>query len=174
MIQIKLTLSKGINGILEKLDPLSTWLAISAFVMTRRIQLQEAFKLALSMMLSYWFVLWMDWDLTRYTGLAILLISLDTTGASLQKGLMRIVGTTFGLGVGFFAVACFSQDRWLNMLFLSSYLVAISYFMQESRYGYAWFVAGIVPVIVWATTYMKVDTAFHYGTSDTWKPLRAS
>ncbi len=132
--------------------------------MSRQIQLQEAFKLALSMMLTYWFALWMDWDMPRYGGLAILLCSLGTTGASLQKGLMRIAGTTFGLGVGFLAVACFSQDRWLNMLFLSSYLVAISYFMQESRYGYAWFVAGVVPVIVWSTTYMKVDTAFHYGT----------
>jgi len=34
MTQIKFTLSKGINGIPEKRDPLSTQLAISAFVMT--------------------------------------------------------------------------------------------------------------------------------------------
>jgi hypothetical protein len=34
MTKIKFTLSKGINGILEKLDPLSTRLAVSALVMT--------------------------------------------------------------------------------------------------------------------------------------------
>ena len=35
--------------------------------------------------------------------------------------------------------------------------------MQASRYPYAWFVAGFLPSLVWATTYGKVDNAFHYA-----------
>ena len=35
--------------------------------------------------------------------------------------------------------------------------------MQTSRYPYAWFVAGFLPSLVWATTYGKVDNAFHYA-----------
>ncbi|NOR41541.1 MAG: hypothetical protein GQ537_10065, partial [Gammaproteobacteria bacterium] len=54
--------------------------------MTQKIQLQEAFKLALSMMLFYWLALTMDWDLPKFGALAIVIISLSTTGASLNKG----------------------------------------------------------------------------------------
>ena len=92
--------------------------------MTRRIRLQEAFKLALSMMLMYWLALFMDWDMPKYGGLAIVLISLGTVGASLEKGLLRIAGTTFGLAVGLLSLALFAQDRWTTMIFL----IHISYF----------------------------------------------
>jgi hypothetical protein len=36
---------------------------------------QEAFNLASSMMLLFWLALWMDWDMPKYGGLAIQLIS---------------------------------------------------------------------------------------------------
>ena len=131
--------------------------------MTRRIRLQEAFKLALSMMLMYWLALWMDWDMPKYGGLAIVLVSLGTSGASLEKGLLRIVGTTFGLAVGLLMLSFLAQERLFTMVFLASYLVVVGYFMQTSRYSYAWFVAGFLAPLVWSTTYMKVDNAFHYA-----------
>jgi len=61
-------------------------------------------------------------------------------------------------------LALFAQDRWLTLLFLASYLVIVSYFMQASRYSYAWFVAGFLAPLVWSATYGKVDDAFHYAT----------
>lgn len=131
--------------------------------MTKSIHLREAFKLALSLALFYWLALWMNWDMPKYGALAIVLISLGTTGASLHKGAMRLVGTTAGLAVGLFGLALFAQDRWLNLLYLAAYLVVIGYYMPVSRYGYAWFVAGFLPPLVWATTYGKVDNAFHYA-----------
>ena len=145
--------------------PRQTTLSIKKAIldMTTRIRLQEAFKLALSMMLMYWLALWMDWDMPKYGGLAIVLVSLGTVGASLQKGLLRIVGTTFGLVVGLLLLSFFAQDRLFTVVFLTFYLVVIGYFMQGSQYGYAWFVAGFLPPLVWSTTYMKVDTAFHYA-----------
>ncbi|MBL7216465.1 MAG: FUSC family protein [Desulfobacteraceae bacterium] len=132
--------------------------------MFQRINLQEAFKLALSVVLFYWLAFWMNWDMPKYGGLAIAVISLDTTGASLRKGLMRIIGTMVGLAVGFLVIGWLAQDRWGNMLFLASYYVVISYFMQGSRYGYAWLVAGFLPSLIWAETYGNVDFAFHYAT----------
>ena len=53
------------------------------------------------MVLFYWLALWMNWDVPKYGGLAIVIISLGTTGASIEKGLMRMVGTTVGVAVGF-------------------------------------------------------------------------
>ena len=128
------------------------------------IRAQQAFKTALSLALCYWLALWMNWDLPKYGALAIALISLDTTGASLQKGMMRMIGTTIGLAVGVFGLALFAQDGWLTLLYHASYLIVIGYFMQVSRYPYAWFVAGFLPSLVWATTYGKVDNAFHFAT----------
>ena len=128
------------------------------------LRIQQAFKTALSLVLCYWLSLSMDWDLPKYGALAVVLISLDTTGASLQKGVMRIVGTTAGLAVGLLGLALFAQDRWLTLLYLGSYLTVVGYFMQSSRYPYAWFVAGFLPSLIWATTYGKVGNAFHYAT----------
>jgi uncharacterized membrane protein YccC len=126
--------------------------------------LREPFKLALSMTLFYWLALWMNWDMPKYGALAIALVSLGTAGASIQKGVARIAGTTVGLAVGMLGLALFAQDRWGMLLFLSSYLVVIGYFMPASRNGYAWYVAGFIAPLVWATTYGVVDNAFHYAT----------
>ena len=115
-------------------------------------------------MLLYWLALWLNWDLPKYGALAIALISLDTTGASLQKGVMRMAGTTVGLAVGLLGLALFAQDIWLTLVYHASYLVVVGYYMQSSRYPYAWYVAGFLPSLVWATTYGKIDNAFSYAT----------
>ena len=78
--------------------------------------LQQAFKLALSMVLFYWLALWMNWDEPKYGALAIVIISLGTTGATIEKGLMRIVGTTVGVAAGFLILSLFNHDRWATML----------------------------------------------------------
>lgn len=126
--------------------------------------MQQAFKLAFSMVLLYWLALWLNWDMPKYGALAIALISLDTTGASLSKGFMRVVGTTFGLGIGMLGLALFAQDSSLTLVYHVVYLAIVGYFMQASRYTYAWFVAGFLPSLVWATTYGKIEDAFSYAT----------
>ncbi len=128
-----------------------------------RRALQKAFIFALSMMLFYWLALWMDWDLPKYGGLAIILVSLDTLPASFKKAFLRMIGTTFGLMVGLLILAIAPQSRWFIMLFFAFYAVFIAYFMQQSRSSYAWYVAGFIPIIVWSTSYMDVDSAFHYA-----------
>ncbi len=125
--------------------------------------LQQAFKVALSMALLYWLALWMDWDMPKYGGLAIALISLDTTGASMLKGILRMVGTTAGLAVGLLGLALFAQNEWMTLIYHATYLIFIGYFIQTSRYPYAWYVAGFLPSLVWSTTYGNIDNAFHYA-----------
>jgi uncharacterized membrane protein YccC len=126
--------------------------------------LQQAFKLALSLVLFYWLALWTNWDVPRYGGLAIVIISLGTTGASIEKGMMRFVGTTVGVAVGFLILGLFNYDRWATMLAFAAYITGIGYFMQASRYSYAWYVAAFVPLVVWADNYPNFDSAFYFGT----------
>ena len=127
------------------------------------MQLREAFKLALSITLSYWLALYMDWELPQYSALAVILISLDTAGASIQKGFLRLFGSFVGIAVGFFMLSLFAQDRLGFIAFQIGYLLLISYGMQRSFYPYAWFVAGFLPLLIWSSTYMNVDDTFRYG-----------
>ena len=133
--------------------------------MTPQVQLQEAFKLALSMTLFYWLALWMNWDLPKFGALAIVVVSLSTTGASLNKGVMRVAGTGLGAVAGFVLLSWFAQSSWGMLAGVSVYLVVIGYFMQTSRQGDTWYNAGFIAVAVWTSSYMNVDTAFHVATA---------
>jgi len=133
--------------------------------MTQKIQLQEAFKLALSMMLFYWLALTMDWDLPKFGALAIVVISLSTTGASLNKGVTRVAGTGLGALAGFVLLSWFSQSPLGMLLATAAWLVFVGYFLQTTRQGDTWFNAGMLAVAVWSSSYMRVDTAFHFATT---------
>jgi len=134
--------------------------------MTPRIAAQEAFKFALSMVLLYALALAMNWDMPSKGATALILISLGSTGASLHKAGMRILGTTVGLLVGLMVVGLFAQNPWLTFAFFVAYTMLIGYMMQISRYSYAWYVAGFLPFIIWSTTHGTADagtTGFHYA-----------
>jgi uncharacterized membrane protein YccC len=132
--------------------------------MTKIVQLQEAFKLALSLMLFYWLALYMDWDLPKYGAMAIVVTSLSTSGASLNKGIMRVTGTGIGALAGFVLLSWFSQSPLGMLLATAVYLVFVGYFIQTTRQGDTWFLAGLMVVSVWSSSYMKIDTAFHFAT----------
>jgi uncharacterized membrane protein YccC len=126
--------------------------------------LRQAFKLALSLVLFYWLALWMNWGMPHYGALAIVIVSLGTTGATIERGLARFVGTTAGVVIGFLILALFCHDRWATMLAFSLYIAVIGYFMQDSRYSYAWYVAAFVPLVVWGDNYPHFHNAFYFGT----------
>ncbi len=133
--------------------------------MTQKIQLQEAFKLALSLMLFYWVALYMDWDMPQYGALAIVVTSLSTSGASFNKGIMRVSGTGLGALAGFVLLFWFSQSPLGMLLATAVYVTFVGYFIQTARQSDTWFNAGLIAVAVWSSSYMKVDTAFHFATT---------
>lgn len=125
---------------------------------------QQAFKLALSMVLFYLLALWTNWDEPQYGGLAIVVVSLSTTGATLEKGIMRILGTTIGVAVGLLILGLFNHDRWAVVLVFMCYITFIGYLMQASRYSYAWYAAAFIPLVVWGDNYPQFESAFYFGT----------
>lgn len=122
-----------------------------------------AFNFASSIVLAYALALWMNWDMPKYSALAVVLISLDSTKASLQKGVLRILGTIVGVLVAFIFLSAFAQERFELMMVQAVYLFIISYFMQLSKYWYAWYVAGFVPFVAWSYSYANEAYAFYYG-----------
>ena len=125
---------------------------------------QQAFKLALSMTLFYWLALYMNWELPHYGAFAIAIISLGTAKASIEKGLMRFLGTTAGVFVGFVLIGLFNHDPWAMLAALSLHMLVIGVVMQASRYPYAWYMTAFVPLVVWGDTYPHFESAFYFGT----------
>jgi len=74
------------------------------------LDIKDAFKLSLSLIIAYWVSLSMNWDLPKYSALTVILINQGTLEASWKKGVLRVLGTVIGVTVGFTAIECFGRD----------------------------------------------------------------
>ncbi len=117
-------------------------------MMTLSTRSKEAIKTALAMTIAYGISLWMDWDKAYWAGFAVAVTSLATTGQSLNKGAMRMLGTLVTTVVALIFIALFAQDRWLFMLFLSLYVGFCTYMMGGAKNQYFWHVCGFVCVVI--------------------------
>lgn len=109
---------------------------------------KSSFQTALAMTMAYGFALWFDWDRPMWAAFAVALISLPTLEESLAKGGQRLRGTLLAIPVSLSFIALFSQDRWLFMICLSSWLAFCTYRMSSGKNSYLWFCAGFVSAIV--------------------------
>ena len=85
-----------------------------------RLQLQEAFKLALSVTLFYWLAMALQFPSPKNGAIAIAVTSMATVGDSWNKGLLRIFGTAVGVVAGLAILTVFAQSRWGLMLAMRS------------------------------------------------------
>jgi uncharacterized membrane protein YccC len=109
---------------------------------------KEAIKTGLAMAVAFGIALAMNWDNPHWAGFAVAVISLSTTGQSLNKGAMRMLGTLIAAVVSLSLLAMFPQDRWLLMIALSAYIAACTYMVTGKRQQYFWFVSAFVCVII--------------------------
>ena len=135
----------------------------TALKLSGRVYLQEAFKLALSFTLYYWFSLSMGWSMPKYGALAIAVVSTVTAGDSIFKGAMRSMGTIAGAVLGIVVIALFAGDPITLVLAVAVILVGMTYFAQTSRHDYAWFVAVIVFILTWFIGYLNPHGTFHFA-----------
>jgi uncharacterized membrane protein YccC len=88
-------------------------------------------------MRNYGIALQMGWETPHWAGFAVAMISLSTAGQSLNKGVMRILGTLVAAYVALTLIALFPQERWLLMLSLSLYVGFCTYMLTGKRWQYA-------------------------------------
>jgi uncharacterized membrane protein YccC len=116
--------------------------------MTLPVHVREAIKSGLAMVLTLGIALYMDFLNPYWAGFAVAFISLDTSGQSLNKALLRMMGTLVGL-VATLALAMWTiQHRWGMMLALTPWIGLCTYKIAGNRRQYFWFVSGFVAVIV--------------------------
>ena len=125
--------------------------------MTRTQHLQEAFKFALAMGLSYMVALWMDWEHPLWAGFSVLTCSLATADASLERGLLRLGGTIGGCVLGLLLVALFNDSPLAMYLAVLCVIVACSTFAYSTHFWFAWLVTAFVTVLVVVSSYPHWD-----------------
>jgi uncharacterized membrane protein YccC len=125
---------------------------------------KEAIKTALAMTLAYGIALSQGWDKPMWAGFAVAFVSLGSVGQSVDKAMLRMVGTFVAAAVSFVLLGCFAQDRWVFLLALSSWVGCCTYRIGGSRYPYAWQVSGFVAVILSLEAGFDAANAFRLAT----------
>ncbi len=107
-------------------------------------------KTSLGIIIAWGIVLWLQWPEPFMAPIAVLVLQTPYLGASLRKGLMRVLGTLAGALLVLALIGLFVQNRWSLLAMMSLVLMISVYQMRLSRYGYAWFMVALaVAVIAW-------------------------
>ncbi len=100
------------------------------------------------MVIAYYISLSMGWSHTHWAGLAVALCLLDTVGDSLNKGLLRILGTVAAGFMALLLAALFPQDRWSYLLCATLYISLCTYMAGHTSRWYFWFIGGYVMALL--------------------------
>jgi len=117
-------------------------------MITLNTRTKQAIKTGLAVVIAYAIPLYMGWEKPYWAVFAVVMISLDTGGQSLNKAGLRMLGTLVGGAVVFILIALFPQQRWLMMLSLSVYYGFCTYMMTGSKRPYFWFVSAFVCMVI--------------------------
>ena len=109
---------------------------------------RQPVRVALAMVIAYYVSLAMGWDRPYWAGLAVAFCSLETVGDSLNKGLLRILGTFLAGFAALSLIALFPQERWSYLLGATAYIAFCTYMIGHSSRWYVWSVAGCVMPIL--------------------------
>ena len=110
---------------------------------------KEAIKTGLAFALVYGIALQSGWLNPYWAGFAVAMISLQTAGESIHKGLNRMVGTIPGGIAAIVIIALAAQSRWELILLASLWIFFTAYMSMRSRNSpYLWTVAGFVALVL--------------------------
>ena len=90
---------------------------------------KDAFKTALAIVIAYGIALSMGWEKPMWAAFAVAMISLSTIGQSLNKGILRMLGTLLAAVFSLALIALFPQERWWFMVGLSVFVGLCTYLM---------------------------------------------
>lgn len=129
----------------------------------------SAVKTTLGILIAWAIVLWFQWPDPFLAPIAVLFLQTPYLGASLRKGLMRVIGTLAGALLLLALLALLEQQRWPLLASISLVLACSVYMIRHSRYGYAWFMVAVTTAIIATDAAARPNLAFElavYRTSE--------
>ena len=125
---------------------------------------KEAIKTGLAFALVYAIALQSGWLNPYWAGFAVAMISLQTAGESIHKGLNRMVGTIPGCIAAIVILSLTAQDRWAFMLLCSLWVFFTAYMSMRSRNSpYLWTVAGFVCLVIVTSGAQTSESLFEHA-----------
>jgi uncharacterized membrane protein YccC len=110
---------------------------------------KESIKTGLAFALVYAIALQSGWLNPYWAAFAVAMISLQTAGESIHKGLNRMIGTIPGCIAAIVILALAAQSRWEFILLSSLWIFFTAYMSMRSRNStYLWTVAGFVCLVI--------------------------
>jgi hypothetical protein len=128
---------------------------------------QEAFKFALALGLSYMAALSMNWTHPLWAAFSVMTCSLATEGASLERGILRLVGTLAGCTLGIVLVTLVGDSRWLMFSVELLIIMICTAGAVVSRFWHAWIMIAFVNVLVFADAYPNWELSFEVAVERT-------
>ncbi len=117
--------------------------------MSKTTKFKEAIKTGLAFALVFGIAMQFDWMNPYWAGWAVAVIALPTTGASIRKGTLRVVGTIPGCLAALAIQALAPQERWTFMLLTCGWMFFTSYLMvSRQKDSYLWVMAGYVCLMI--------------------------
>lgn len=112
-------------------------------------RLLTAFLSALSITVSFGLAFWWNLDKPFWAGFSALVVSLSTLGQSIQKGLLRMVGTVAGAAAGLVLYFFWGQQRWPMLIMLCLYTLLMVFLLLRSRQSsYFFYTSAIVTILI--------------------------
>ena len=112
------------------------------------IRTKESIKTALAVVIALAIAFYLGWEKPFWAAFAVIMISLDTSGQSLNKAAMRILGTVVAVIAALTFFALFPQQRWALLAILCLYIGFCVYMLAGNKQRYFWFVSAFVCMVI--------------------------
>jgi uncharacterized membrane protein YccC len=115
----------------------------------------EPFKLALAMAIIYAIAFYMGWSKPYWATVSAVSVNLLSTGLTLHRGLVRVVGTAVGGFMGLALIGVFPQERWAYLGVASVVLFVCGYKATGKKEPYYYLIVLITFIVVMAVVQSK-------------------
>ena len=112
------------------------------------VRAKEAIKTGLAMTIAYGIALQMGWINPYWAGFSVAMISLTTAGQSLNKGVLRMLGTLAAAVCALTFLSWSFQDRWAMLAILTVFIGFCSYMLTGGKSAYGWYVCAYACLII--------------------------
>ncbi len=127
-----------------------------------------AIKASLSMALAFLIPMSQGWAQPHTAAVTVMLIaSVGPVGASVMKGLIRVIGTVIGATIGMTLIALFPQDRELYLIIVSVIVTIILYLARAYKGDVTVFLLTAITILL-VFKGGEVDDIFIYGIDKTY------
>ncbi len=134
-------------------------------------RLLTAFLSALSITVAFGLAFWWNLDKPFWAGFSALVVSLSTLGQSIQKGLLRMVGTVTGAVAGLILYFFWGQLRWPMLVMLCLYILLMVFLLLRSRQSSYFFYTSAIVAILIVVQSRSGDTPFTVAVDRMWETL---